>query len=226
MIRTASTIAASLLLLTHALLAGPSDQKWDLVGSKDDITTYRREVAGSPIVAIKGEGTVDASIARVASVLLDTTRLIDWMGSLKEAHRLRSMGPLSYIEYDHVSTPFPLTDREFVTESRGELNSAKRRVILRSRSVEDPSAPDTDLVRGNLISSTFTLVPLDRGSRTRVIAEVQADPKGAIPKWIVNYFQKSWAHTTIMGLRAQVRRPDVVDDPDLKRMLEKAGFLQ
>ena len=65
MIRTASTIAASLLLLTHALLAGPSDQKWDLVGSKDDITTYRREVAGSPIVAIKGEGTVDASIARV-----------------------------------------------------------------------------------------------------------------------------------------------------------------
>ena len=130
MIRTASTIAASLLLLTHALLAGPSDQKWDLVGSKDDITTYRREVAGSPIVAIKGEGTVDASIARVASVLLDTTRLIDWMGSLKEAHRLRSMGPLSYIEYDHVSTPFPLTDREFVTESRGELNSAKRRVIL------------------------------------------------------------------------------------------------
>jgi hypothetical protein len=220
--RTAWTTAA--LLLPLALSAGPPDARWELVGTKDDIITYRREVAGSPIVAIRGEGTVEASVARVTSVLLDTPRLVEWIGSLTEAHRLRSTGKLSYTEYDHVSTPFPLTDREFVTESRAEVDSAKKQVTVKARSVQDPAAPATKLVRGDLLSSTFTLVALDHGLRTRVIAEAQADPKGAIPKWIVNYFQKSWAHTTITGLRSQVRKPDVVDDPDLRKMLEQAGF--
>jgi hypothetical protein len=226
MIRLAWTVAASFLILPRALLAGPADEKWERLGTKDEIITYRREVVGSPIVAIKGEGTVDASIARVASVLLDTSRLVQWIGSLAEAHRLRSTSKLSYTEYDHVSTPFPLTDREFVTQSRAELDATKKQLVVKAHSVEDPSAPVTKLVRGELLSSTFTLIPLDRGSRTRVIAEAQADPKGAIPKWIVNYFQKSWAHTTIMGLRAQVRKPGVADDPDLKKMLDQAGFCQ
>jgi hypothetical protein len=59
-----------------------------------------------------------------------------------------------------------------------------------------------------------------------VVAEVHTDPKGSIPKWMVNLTQKSWAHTTIMGLRAQVRKASASDDPELKAMLEKAGFLQ
>jgi hypothetical protein len=224
--RAARAIAALVLLLPFSLLAGSSGEKWVLVGTKDDIITYQREVAGSPVVAIRGEGTVDASIARVASVLLDTTRLVQWIGSLTEAHRLRSAGKLSYTEYDHVSVPFPLTDREFVTQSSTELDATNKQVVVRAHSVQDPAAPVTKLVRGDLLSSTFTLVALDHGRRTRVIAEAHADPKGAIPKWIVNYFQKSWAHATIMGLRSQVRKADVPDDPELETMLEQAGFFQ
>ncbi len=220
------TIAVVALIVPLAMSASAQNDKWELVGTKDDIVSYKREVPGSPVIAIRGEAVVDASIVRVASVLLDTASLPQWMDRLAEARRIRTQGALHYVEYDRANVPFPLTDRDFVVETWVESDAAKKQVLLKAHSVVDPSAPVTSLVRGEVLSSTFTLTALDHGQRTRVVAEVHTDPKGSIPKWMVNLTQKSWAHTTIMGLRAQVRKPASSDDPEVKAWLEKAGLLQ
>jgi hypothetical protein len=221
--RPCCTIVVVVLVVPLALFAG---EKWELVGNKDDIVTYRREVAGSPVIAIRGEGVVEASILRVASVLMDTARLPQWMDRVAEARRIRATSALHYVEYERATTPFPLTDRDFVIESWVEIDGAKKQMVLRARSATDPSTPLTGLVRGEVLASTFTLTALDRGQRTRVMAEVHTDPKGSIPKWMVNLVQKSWAHTTIMGLRSQVNKAGVPDDPEVKALLEKAGFFE
>ena len=224
--RLLCTIAVVVSVVPLAQFASAQGEKWELVGSKDDIVTYRREVAGSPVIAIRGEGVVEASILRVASVLMDTARLPQWMDRVAEARRIRATSALHYVEYERASTPFPLTDRDFVIESWVEIDGAKKQMVLRARSASDPSTPLTGLVRGEVLSSTFTLTALDHGQRTRVVAEVHTDPKGSIPKWMVNLVQKSWAHTTIMGLRAQVRKANVSDNAEVKALLEKAGFFE
>ncbi|MGA7742537.1 MAG: START domain-containing protein [Polyangia bacterium] len=223
MLRLFFTTAVFMSVVSPTQFASAESERWELVGSKDDIVTYRREVAGSPVIAIRGEGVVEASILRVASVLMDTARLPQWMDRVAEARRIRATSALHYVEYERASTPFPLTDRDFVIESWVEIDGAKKQMVLRARSVSDPSTPLTSLVRGEVLSSTFTLTALDRGQRTRVVAEVHTDPKGSIPKWMVNLVQKSWAHTTIMGLRAQVRKANVPDNAEVKGLLEKAG---
>ena len=43
-------------------------------------------------------------------------------------------------------------------------------------------------------------------------------------KWIVNHYQKSWAHDTIERLRNQVRKPSMHDDPELKQTLLEMGY--
>jgi hypothetical protein len=216
------TIVVVVLVVPLALFAG---EKWELVGNKDDIVTYRREVAGSPVIAIRGEAVVEAPLLHVASVLMDTARLPQWMDRVAEARRIRATSALHYVEYERASTPFPLTDRDFVIESWVEIDAAKKQMVLRARSAADASAPVTGLVRGEVLSSTFTLTALD-SRRTRVVTEVHTDPKGSIPKWMVNLVQKSWAHTTIMGLRGQVRKANVPDNPEVKALLEKAGLLE
>ena len=221
--RPCCTIVVVVLVVPLALFAG---EKWELVGNKDDIVTYRREVAGSPVIAIRGEAVVEAPLLHVASVLMDTARLPQWMDRVAEARRIRATSALHYVEYERASTPFPLTDRDFVIESWVEIDAAKKQMVLRARSAADASAPVTGLVRGEVLSSTFTLTALDHGQRTRVVTEVHTDPKGAIPKWMVNLVQKSWAHTTIMGLRGQVRKANVPDNPEVKALLEKAGLLE
>jgi hypothetical protein len=53
---------------------------------------------------------------------------------------------------------------------------------------------------------------------------VHADPKGSMPKWLVNMFQKSWAHNTIMRLRAQVAKPDIKVDLRVRALMEAKGW--
>lgn len=215
-------VAAGVLLPVLAL-ADASQARWEKVDSADGIDTYRREIPGSPLLAIRGVADVDGSILHVASVLMDTTRLTEWMDRVVEARRISTLGPLHFIEYERASLPFPLTDRDFVIESWVEVDPVKKQVILRARSTQYPAIPVGELVRGEVLYSAFTLSALD-AQHTHLVAEVHTDPKGSIPKWMVNMAQKSWAHDTITGLRRQVARVVDHDNPDLEAAMKKAGI--
>ena len=60
--------------------------------TKDGIRVYKREVPGSALLAFKGEGTVDAPIEKVATIIYDTTRATEWIADLKESRILRWTG--------------------------------------------------------------------------------------------------------------------------------------
>jgi hypothetical protein len=202
----------------------PPPVAWEKIDDDDGIAVYRREVPGSPVIAFKGEGDINASILRVTSILVDTTRATEWVESLVEARTLRHVSETEYIEYDHIGTPFVMKDRDFVLDCRLDLEPAAKKATLRFHSVADALAPQTSYVRGELISSGFALTALEHGAKTHIVAEVHCDPKGSVAKWIVNWFQKSWPHSTIMRLRAQAAKPDIVDHPRLKQVLTEKGY--
>jgi hypothetical protein len=197
---------------------------WEKIDDDDGIAVYRREVAGSPVIAFKGEGVINASILRVASVIVDTKRATEWVDSLAEARTLRVVSETEYIEYDHVGTPFVMKDRDFVIDCKLDFDPTQKKVALRFHSVADPLAPTTSYIRGELISSSFTLTALEHGSKTKILAEIHCDPKGSVAKWIVNWFQKGWPHNTITSLRTQAAKPDIVDHPRLKEVLTEKGY--
>jgi hypothetical protein len=181
-------------------------------------------VAGSPIVAFKGEGIVNASILRVASVLVDGKRATEWIDSLKEDRVVRQISETETINYDHVGTPIVMKDRDFVSSCKLEFEPTRKMLTLKIHSVTDPAAPPTNYVRGELLHSSFVLTSIEGGTKTRVVAEIHADPKGSVAKWIVNLFQKKWPHNTITSLRAQVAKPDIKEHPRLKQVLTDNGY--
>jgi hypothetical protein len=203
----------------------PPVAAWEKIGDSDGIIAYRREVPGSPLIAVKGEGTIDASIVRVASVLVDTTRATEWIDRLVHSRVIRQISETETVHYDHIGTPIVMKDRDFVTRTKLDFDNASKRVILRMHSVADPLAPPTDYVRGEIMESYFVMTSIEHGKKTHIAVEVHADPKGSIAKWIVNMFQKSWPHNTISRLRAQVAKPDIKDHPRLKAELTQAGYL-
>ena len=198
---------------------------WEKIGDSDGIIAYRREVPGSPLIAVKGEGVINASIVRVASVLVDTSRATEWIDRLVESRVVRQVSETETIHYDHIGTPIVMKDRDFVTRARLEFDSTGKKVILKMHSVSDPLAPPTDYVRGEIMQSYFIMTSIEHGTKTHLSVEVHADPKGSIAKWIVNMFQKSWPHNTISRLRTQVAKPDIKDHPRLKAELTQAGYL-
>jgi START domain len=213
-----------------AIVQAPSSQApappaWEKIGDDDGIAVYRREVPGSPLIAFKGEGVINASILRVASVLSDSDRATEWVDSLTESKIIRQVSETETIHYDHIGTPFVLKDRDFVSDCKLEFDPSQKKVILKIQATTDPMAPVTNFVRGELKHSSFTMTSIEHGTKTNVVAEIHADPKGSVANWIVNLFQKGWPHNTLSRLRKQVAKPDIKEHPRLKTVLTDNGYL-
>ncbi len=223
-----AVIAFALLALPLALQAEPKAQKlppWEKFDEEDGIAVYRRDVPGSDVVALRGEGVIDAPLLRVGSVLVDTPRAHEWIDSLEETRIIRKISDTEYVKWDHIGTPFVLADRDFVFKVKLEFSSKEKQMRVRFHSVKDAAAPKTDFVRGQFLYGAYILTSIDGGKKTRILAELLCDPKGSVAKWMVNLFQKSWPYNTITALRRQVKKPDVKDNPKLKEAFTREGLL-
>jgi hypothetical protein len=191
---------------------------WESIDDSDGIKVYRREIPGSPIVAFRGEGMIDASLTRVASVLVDEKRATEWIDSLIETHIVKAFNEFEYEEYNHIGTPFPLKDRDFVSFVKVEADKKAGAFVLKYKPYEDPQIPEKNYVRGKLIDSILSLRSQEERKRTFVEVEINCDPMGMVPKWVVNLFQRSWPRNTIDSLRKQVAKPDIHIHPEIQKL--------
>ena len=72
-------------------------------------------------------------------------------------------------------------------------------IIIQIKSIQRPELENHDLVLGDLINGTVILKPLS-SKETFMVVNFEADPKGSLPKFIVNFFQKSWPEKMINGV--------------------------
>jgi hypothetical protein len=192
---------------------------WKLLSNDHGITVYSRQTPGSSIVALKGTGTIDAPLWKIASILLDTKRATEWADSLKESRVVRRIGPAAYVEFNHIGLPLILKDRDFVSEVRIDVDPDAKAFALVYKPAADPIVPATHDVRGEIVSGSFRLTSLEKARRVSLDAEVQCDPKGAIPAWIVNFFQKSWPRNTFQALQKQAAKPDITIPEEFRDLL-------
>jgi hypothetical protein len=228
MIATVTMIALALgvCAVPSTSLADGAVSAWQQIRNDEGIRVSRKEVPGSSLIAFKGEGLIDAPVLLVGSVLVDTVRSKEWIDSLVESKILRKVSDAEYVTYTHIATPIVMKDRDFVTDTRLEIDPEKRTVTIHIHSVNDPAAPSTSYVRGEIMNSSFVLTSTPDGKQTKIVTEIHCDPKGSVADWIVNLFQKSWPYNTIKSLRAQVRKADVSVHPQLKSAMDERGFFQ
>jgi hypothetical protein len=185
--------------------------EWKKVGSSEGITVYRKEVPGDPVFAYKGEGTLEAPAGKLISVARDIPRQPEWVNRLEEARVLREVGPNHRIIYLKVDSPWPVSDRDFVIESKLVIDAKRKSARFENRSVEDSLAPPNKCcVRGVVHRNQINLEMIDAG-RTGISAEAHVDPRGSLPAWLVNKVQQTFPRKTIAGLLRQVAKPDIVD---------------
>src|SRR6478609_5522980 len=57
---------------------------WEKISDDDGIEVFKKEVSGSSLIALKGQGVIASPIGKVAQILLDTSRARDWVDRLEE----------------------------------------------------------------------------------------------------------------------------------------------
>ncbi len=202
-----------LLLLVCVSLAA----HWQPREPKDGIELFSREVPGSDIIALKGTGTIDAPLWKVAAILLDTERAPEWVDSLEKSSVVKRLNLNTYIEYNHIGTPFFMQDRDFVSRVEIQVNPRDKTFALHYEP-SDVTVPTRNHTRGVIQPGLFHLRALD-AEHTLLTGEVHCDPRGSLPKWLVNFFQSDWAYETIEALRRQVRKPDIRTPPEFADVL-------
>ena len=197
------------LLLVGVSLAAeptPAPDDWEKVGTIDGVSVFRRSLPDSPIKSIRGIGTVDVPPVAVAAILLDELHSPDWIDSLAEAKVVRHVSDNEYVEYNHVNMPLIVSDRDFVTRVRMNQQGPDGTLLIVSEPIEDTLAPERPkIVRGGL-NGRYLLEPIEEGKKTRLTVELHANPKGSLPPFIVNFFQKDWAVETLRGIRKQAAK--------------------
>jgi hypothetical protein len=207
--RTSATGALALAgLLAAAGLARSVDDDWTLTDDVDGIRVWRKAVPGSEVLAFRGAATVDVPLARLVGVLVLGDDAPAWVDRLAEASVLREMPDGRAIVYNRYDLRWPVQDRDYVLERSLALRSDDRVVTATFRSVEEPSAPARDCCVRAVSDPTQWRFRWLGPAQTLVEVEVFTDPKGSLPAWLVNAFQRDWPRNSIRNLVARARRAD------------------
>jgi len=217
--------AITVLGLCIALIAlsaqlSHASEWYSVDNTTDGIKIFRKEVGDSGLVAFRGIGVVEAPLPLVATVIVNTDRRREWIDGLVDSRILRWRDEDNFVEYDHIGLPFFIKDRDFVSKVKMSFDLSKKEMVFHYQPSNEPSAPRTDYIRGELIHATFILSSIDNDKMTRVDAEFLCNPKGWIPKWLVNFFLNDWPKTTFRNLRKEVLK-DLSVDTRFSQLLEQ-----
>lgn len=200
----------ALLCLLAALVATPvradDDGGWQHEATEAGISVSTRTDAGRNLPVFRGVGVVDASLFEVLAVLYDASRFPEWMADCAGSRILRRSGDLERVEYNRTKAPWPVSDRDVVVHARTTGSLAKKEVWSRFEATTFPGAGPVDgVVRMTRLRGYYRLQALD-GNRTRVTYQVDADPGGMLPDWLVKRASRRLPIDTIAGLRKQTRK--------------------
>jgi hypothetical protein len=197
------------------------DKTWTHSGEGDGIKTFIKEAKNDPLIGLRGQGIIDAPIAQVAQVIFDNSRATEWVDSLADTRIVKKISDYEQIEYAHVSTPpIVLKDREFLTHASVHYRPKEKTIYVTLEPADNSLVPPTKYIRGT-VNGGFLLKSIDDGKKTFLVTEMHGDPKGDVPKWIVNMFQGGWAKNTIERIRRQVKKPGIIGHPRVIEVMEK-----
>lgn len=191
---------------------------WVLTRDEEGIRSYEMQREGSPLLCFKAEGIIDAPVDLVLSVVLDAERSKEWISYLSESIVVRWVDePTEYVQQSRFDIPWPVKDRVFISHVGIEVDPETYAAVL----VYHPSDDRVELrnaVLGDATGTRFLLRPVAGGAHTSFTGIGIADPKGALPNWLVNWVGGSWPHQTIQALRKQARKDDVSVMPRIKSL--------
>jgi hypothetical protein len=184
-----------------------SQENWQFNSKKEGIEVYTMLPANSSFKAIKTALTVDASLSKLAYVLMDVEKTGDWVYQSKNCKTLKQYSPSDVIYYSEVIVPWPFNNRDFAIRITLTQDKATKIITVIAENKPDFLPQKPGLVRIQSSNGKWVITPLANG-KTRIEYLLQVDPGGNIPAWLVNLFATKGPYESFKGLREQVKKKE------------------
>jgi hypothetical protein len=210
-------LVAAVLLAISFPGAAVADDGWVQDANEKGVVVTTKTEPGRNLPIFRGVSTIDAGVFEILAVLDDISRFTEWMADCKAARVVKQVSELERFEYNRIGAPWPVSDRDTVIRSWVEGSASKGDVWARFQSVTMAEAPAVSgVVRMPRLAGYYHLEVVDAG-HTKVTYQVDADPGGLLPDWLVKLTSRKLPIETLVGLRKQVAKTRGKYDAFLKK---------
>ena len=189
------------------LAAQARAQVWSQVDFEGGVTVWQRSVPGQSLVEFRGQTVVDASMLRTLAVIRDDSHMHEWGDHSTFGFTLQRSANVE-VAYSHARSPsFLVSDRDLVFEATIRALPQDHSIRIDLRATQHRDMPEqAGVVRITDLHGYWLLHEVSP-TRTEVTMEVNADPSGHIPHWLVNLTTRRFPLRTLASLHEQVKKP-------------------
>jgi hypothetical protein len=195
-------ILIAFLLITLASALHAQDE-WELRKEEDGIKVYTRYVEGSDIKAYRVEAILEGKLSSFVAVMKDVKNY----GLLFESNDYASLiedTDTTLVYYSQTGAPWPVKDRDGVYLTHFSQHYGTKIVTARIESVDGIRPENEDFVRIRKATGFWKFLPADK-NKVEVIYQMQADPGGNLPAWVINMFLVDKPLQDMKNMRERVK---------------------
>lgn len=192
------------LLLLAACPAASESGTWEVIEERDGIVVSQRPVPDRAFPRLRAVGEVSGTPYEILAILLDVPSHVAWLPDCVASDILRRLGPWRYVIYTRTDAPWPVADREAVIENEVIFLDPPSRVKVKFDAI---SAPEVARARGTVrmksLGGFYSIEAID-DERSLVHYELDADPAGSLPAWLITMQSTRNPLQTLVGLRRRL----------------------
>jgi len=165
-----------------------NSDNWQLDKVEEGIKVYSKFDHETGLKTIRGEGVINAPADKIIETALDASRNKDWDTTM-EAGKIVESNNNYHVFYNLLKRIGFLSKREVLTVFH-EFKEKDGTIYGVGTSIENPLQPSIgSYIRAHVKIAGWVLEPIEgKPNATYVTYILSADPKGSIPKTLVNWF--------------------------------------
>ena len=196
-----ASVVSAISLTAHAAI--PANAKLSL--NKNNVQVWTYQNPNSPVLAYKGETTMDASMERAIALVLDINNTPQWVPNLAKAELLsRDDKKGEFTIYMVLDFPFPLKDRDMVV--RGKMQKEANGIItIKNTAIQQGKALNSDYIRLKDYSGDWSFQKLGP-NKVKVTTTGHANPEGSIPTSVINMLVEQQPYQMLQKMKAELAK--------------------
>ena len=144
----------------------------------------------------------------------DASQRSKWVDRFKAQKDLQIVSEFEKIYWIHFKMPIILSDRDYVLKAVITPDNAKKVVMTNIKSVKFAGKGIDDCcIRAEAFGTFYRFESLPGTGKTKLAVEIQTDPKGWLPAFLVNLIQKNWPRKTLTRLVKVAKQDNVKSHP-------------
>ena len=176
------------------------ENRYRVEKDKNGIKVYTRKVEGFPIREFRVEAETTATLEEISALFRNIPEYPLWMPDIEETFLIEQVSPDIYIYHMIIGAPFPVTNRDLVTEMTFSQTDEVLRIDYRI--LPDHIPEKDDHVRMRYFTGHWQFESID--DKTIITNRFLSDPGGSIPNWVTNSFISRNPFNTVKNLKDQL----------------------